>query len=96
MKKDEILKILEGVKKDVRQRYKAEIKGIFGSYARGEEKQGSDVDVLVEFLDGATLFDLAGLGDFLEEKLRCKVDIVSQKAIRKEIEPYIYGDLVRI
>jgi hypothetical protein len=52
--------------------------------------------VLVEFLEGATLFDLAGLGDFLEEKLCCKVDIVSQRAIRKEIEPYIYGDLARI
>ncbi|MEA3221871.1 MAG: nucleotidyltransferase family protein [Thermodesulfobacteriota bacterium] len=96
MKKDEILKILEGVKKDVRQRYKAEIKGIFGSYARGEEKEGSDIDVLVSFLEDATLFDLVRLGDFLEERLHCRVDIVSQRSIRKEIEPYIYGDLARL
>ncbi len=45
MKKEEILEILEGVKEDVKREYKAEIKGIFGSYARGDEKEESDVDV---------------------------------------------------
>ena len=96
MKKDEVLKVLERAKKEARQKYKAEIKGIFGSYARGEEILGSDLDVLVEFLEGASLFDLTGLADYLEERLDCKVDVVSLRAIRKEIEPYIYRDLVSI
>ena len=94
MRKDKILKILEGVKKEAKDKYKAEIKGIFGSYARGDESEGSDIDVLVEFLKDASLFDLVRLGDFLEERLHCKVDIVSQKAIKEEIKPYIYNDLV--
>ncbi len=46
MTKEEIIKTLRFVKDEVRRKYKAEIKGIFGSYSRGEEKENSDVDVL--------------------------------------------------
>ncbi|MBM3241844.1 nucleotidyltransferase family protein [Candidatus Poribacteria bacterium] len=94
VKNEEILELLKSLKDEARQRYKAELKGVFGSYARGEENEDSDVDVLVDFLDNATLFELVGLGDFLEEKLNCKIDIVSQRAVREEIRPYIYRDLV--
>lgn len=96
MIKNKILKTLESLKPEVRRKYKAELKGIFGSYSRGEEKKNSDLDVLVEFLDGATLFDLAGLGNFLEKKLGCKVDVVSQRALREEIKPYVYEDLIAL
>ncbi len=94
MKKEAILETLKSLKDEAQQIYKAELKGIFGSYARGEEKEDSDIDVLVEFLENATLFELVGLGDFLEEKLNCKIDIVSQRAIREEIRPYIYRNLM--
>ena len=94
MTKDEILKILEEVKEEVDQEYKAEIKGLFGSYARGDEKEESDIDLLVDFKKGATLFDLAGLGIFLEEKLHRKVDVVSQRALREEIKPYVLREMI--
>jgi hypothetical protein len=54
------------------------------------------VDVLVRFLEGATLFDLVGLGDFLEEKLKLKVDIVSERAVREELRERILGEVVTI
>jgi len=54
------------------------------------------LDVLVEFREGATLFNLTGLGNFLEEMLHCKVDVVSKRAVRKEIAPHIYGDLISL
>lgn len=76
------------------QDYKAEVEGIFGSYARGEEQEGSDLDILVNLEENATLFDLVGLGDFLEEALGCKVDIVSKRALREEIKPYVFADLI--
>ena len=41
----DILRTLVELKTEVKQRYKAEIRGIFGSYVRGEEKKGSDIDV---------------------------------------------------
>lgn len=95
MTRSDILETLESLKDEVRQKYKAELKGIFGSYSRDEEK-GSDLDLLVDFMEGATLFDLAGLGNFLEEKLHCKVDVVSRRALKEETKPYIYDDLIEL
>ena len=94
MTQKQILKILESLKDEINKRYKAELKGIFGSYARGEAKEDSDIDILVEFQKGATLLALAGLGNFLEDKLQRKVDVVSQRAVRKELRPYVYNDMV--
>jgi uncharacterized protein len=76
--------------------YKADLKGIFGSYAREDAKADSDIDIdiLVEFQEDATLFDLCGMGDFLEEKLHHKVDVVCQSAIREEIRPYILSKVI--
>ena len=86
MQKNTILKILTDVKKLARQNYKAEIKGIFGSYVRGEANKTSDVDVLVDFREEADYLDLVGLALFLEKKLRHKVDVVPLSSLRKEIK----------
>jgi predicted nucleotidyltransferase len=89
MNLEEIKRILEEVKGISRKEYKAEIMGIFGSYVRGKEKEMSDIDILVRFLEGATLLDFVGLADFLEEKLHISVDIVPIDTIRKELEEHI-------
>ena len=96
MTKDDIIEVLQKAKDEVRERYRAEIVGFFGSYARGEEHSESDLDVLVEFREEASLLHLTGLGNFLEERLHCPVDVVSKRAVRKEIAPHIYGDLVSL
>lgn len=90
----QIFESLKSLKDDVRQRYKADLKGIFGSFARNEIREDSDIDIMVEFWTGATLLDLTGLGNFLEEKLHRKVDIVSHRAIRKELKANIYKDMI--
>lgn len=94
MKKEEIINILRETRDDVKQKYKAEIKGIFGSYARGEEKRDSDVDILVTFFEGATLFNFVGLADFLEEKLNAKVDIVPIDTVRTEIKKQVLKEAI--
>ena len=94
MLREEIVKILQKVKEEIRIKYKAEIKGIFGSYAREEAKQGSDVDILVNFLEGATLFDFIGLANYLEEKLKIKVDIVPVDTLRREIKDKILKEAI--
>ena len=73
----------------VSQQYRADVVGVFGSYARGEQTAGSDVDVLVNFRPGATLFDLVGLADFLEERLNLRVDVVPMDALREEIREQV-------
>ncbi len=90
----QLTETLKSMKHETRQSYKAELKGIFGSHARGDAKEDSDIDILVEFHEGATLFDLSGVHIFLEEKLRHKVDVVLQSTIREEIRSYIYKDLM--
>ena len=80
---------LEMVAGEVQRRYRAEILGIFGSYVRGEQREKSDLDVLVRFAPGATLFDLVGLADFLEERLGIRVDVVPVDALREEIRDRI-------
>jgi uncharacterized protein len=94
---------LEGIRRNlksmehrIRKEYKAEIVGIFGSYARGEQKSKSDVDVLVRFGRGASLFDLVALGDFLEGKLGVKVDVVPERAVRSELRDEIFSEVVAV
>lgn len=94
MKKDEVLKILQDVNEEIRQRYKARIKGVFGSLAKGEENTGSDVDILVEFEERANLIHFVGLSLFLEEKIHLPVDIVPIDAIREEIKGHVLGEAI--
>ena len=68
----------------IRQKYKAEIKGIFGSYIRSDFHAASDLDLLVDFDDGAELMDYVNLQRFLEDRLECKIDVVSQRSHREE------------
>ena len=94
MDRSEILETLRASKAEAREKYRAELAGVFGSVARGDEKPDSDVDILLDPLAHMTLFDLTRLGRFLEEKLQRKVDLVSRRALRKELAPEVYGDLV--
>lgn len=93
---EELTTLLRKNRDVISREYKAQILGVFGSYARGEQKPGSDIDMLVRFDQGATLFDLVGLGDFLEELLRLKVDIASERALRIEIRDRILAEVVEV
>ena len=62
----------------------------------GEQKKESDLDIIVKFYKGATLFDLVGLADYLEEKLKVKVDIVPDDTIREEIKKEVLKETVFI
>lgn len=66
--------------------------GIFGSCSRGEEKAGSDLDILVRFEDDADLMHCVGLS--LEEQLSTRVDVVPCDAIRKELRASILREIV--
>lgn len=55
---------------------------IFGSVARGEERQGSDIDLLVEFEPGSSLFDLMRLEDELSALLGVQIDVVSAGGLK--------------
>jgi predicted nucleotidyltransferase len=54
---------------------------VFGSIARGEDTEDSDVDFLVDLAPGATLFELGGLHEDLEELLGIPVDVISSRSL---------------
>ena len=78
---EELKKIVTEEKDAIRRQYKAEIKAVFGSYARGDFHADSDLDLLVDVDVGATLLDLVGLQHFLEDRLGCKVDVVTRRSV---------------
>lgn len=67
-------------------RHKGRSVAIFGSVARGDATPSSDIDFLVEFEEGSSLFDLLHLTDELEKLLRCPVDVVSARGLKPRDE----------
>jgi predicted nucleotidyltransferase len=71
--------------------------GIFGSFARGDNKKGSDIDILVEFKESPSLLTLNKLQNDLSEILGVKVDLVTTGALKnKRIKKSIKKDLINI
>jgi len=87
---------LEELKPMLRERFKVENIGFFGSYVRGEQKKKSDLDVLVEFYEPISLFQFIELEDLLSEKLGVKVDLVSKKALRPGIGQCILKEVIYV
>lgn len=85
--KPKIIKILKkkGIKKAA----------IFGSFARGDQKKGSDIDILIEPTKGMGI-EFFGLHIELEKELGMKVDLVSYNGINPHLKKYILADEVRI
>lgn len=74
--------------------YKPERIGLFGSYARGENTEESDIDILIRFQETCSLFQLVRIENELSELIGRKVDLVTEGAIRNErIRQSIQQDL---
>ncbi len=75
-------------------RYHAANVRLFGSVARGDEHEGSDIDFLVDFLPGSTLFDQVALIQELSSKLERKVDVVSARALNKHMRQRVLDEAI--
>lgn len=69
---------------------------VFGSFARGEETPGSDIDILVELRRDKSLLDLIHLKNELEDLLRQKVDLLTYGGVNPRLKAYIYKDEIKI
>ena len=79
---DQIIMKLRENKPFLEKKYKVKTLGVFGSYVRGEQKKGSDLDILVEFQEPVGLFEFMELEEFLEKNTGVKIDLVSKKALK--------------
>ena len=92
----EIKKILEEHKSIIEKQFKVKEIGIFGSYVRGEQKDKSDMDILVEFFEPVGFFTFLDLEEYFTELLGVKVDLVSKKALKPRIGKYILQEMIAI
>ncbi|MHA1371995.1 MAG: nucleotidyltransferase family protein [Promethearchaeota archaeon] len=69
---------------------------MFGSFVRGEAKEDSDVDILVEFEKPIGFFKFLELEEYLSDLIGKKVDLVSKKALKPHVGKYILEELVII
>ncbi|MCD4815281.1 MAG: nucleotidyltransferase family protein [Methanosarcinales archaeon] len=93
---DQIIMKLRENKSVLEEKYKVKTLGVFGSYVRGEQKEGSDLDILVEFQEPVGLFKFMELEEFLGKNTGVKVDLVSRKALKPRIGKYILEEVINV
>lgn len=94
------MKTLEDIKKII-QEHRAELKarfnvieiGIFGSYVHGNQSKKSDIDILVELKEPVSLLKLVGLENYLEEITGIEVDVVPKNDVRPELKKQILEEV---
>jgi len=86
MSKEQIIQKINSKLPELKDRYHIKKIGIFGSVAREEDKEKSDIDILVELYSPIGLFDFVRLENILTNILGKKVDLVSNKALKPQIK----------
>jgi len=83
-------------KDHLNERFNVKEIGIFGSFVRGEQKETSDLDILVEFEGRVSLFEIVRLERFLSELLGEKVDLVMKNSLKPRIGKHILREVVYV
>ena len=96
MSKKEIKEKISNQLPLLKDKYHVKRLGIFGSVVRDEQKEGSDVDILVEFKSPIGFFDFIRLENFLSQTIQQKVDLVSPKAIKPAIKDDILKEVIYV
>ncbi len=95
MKRDEIIEKLKEREADLRA-HGVTHAALFGSVARNEQNAGSDIDILVD-LDPAiivTIFDYAGLKDYVASLFQGSVDVIDREALKPRVQPHATADAI--
>ena len=93
--KEEILSLLVQNKSELENRFKVRRLALFGSYARGDQKPDSDVDILVD-IDPSVGLEFVTLAEEIEQLLGLQIDLISQRAIKPNKLKYIEKDLIYV
>jgi len=86
---NELIKIIKDNESILKSKYKVRQFKVFGSYARGEQKEDSDLDILVDFDKVPSLLTFVRLKNDLEDLLDMKVDLLIENNMRSPIKKYI-------
>jgi len=93
--KEEILRTLANDKSELQEQFKVRSMALFGSYARGDQKSDSDVDILVE-VDPSIGLEFVTLAKRIEKLLGVDVDLVSSRAVTSKEMEFIKPELIYV
>ncbi len=93
---DDLKGQLEELKPTLRRRFKVETIDIFGSYARGEQTEESDLDLLVTYSEMVDLLLIARLRRYLRRKLHIKVDVISKEFLNQHIKDQVLEEAIPV
>ena len=96
MNSNETLQLLREHKVEIIKRYDVNHLSLFGSTTRNQARANSDIDILVSFNGAATSSRYFGLQFYLEDLLGHSIDLVTEKALRIELRPYIEQEVIRV
>jgi len=93
---ESLLKILHQQIPVLAERYSVETLEVFGSYVRDEQKQDSDLDVLVTFKEDPSLLTYIAIENYLSDLLSVKVDLVMKDSLKPKIGEQILGEAIPV
>ena len=96
MRRHQALDLLQRSRDELRERFGVTRLALFGSVARDTASESSDVDILVGFDGPATSKRYFGVQFFLEDLMGCSIDLVTDKALRPELQPYVEENLIDV
>lgn len=96
MNRAEILALLAQHKPELQRRFGVLQLALFGSRAQGCARDDSDADILVSFDGPASSARYFGVQFYLEDLLGCPVDLVTEKALRPQLRPFVERDAVHV
>lgn len=94
--REEILRTIKTDLPYLSEKYGVRKIGLFGSYSRGEAREDSDIDLLVEFERPIGFFKFVELEDYLAEKFGIKVELVTDDALKPLVRPHVMEDIVYV
>lgn len=92
----QIIGILKKQKPALEKKYAVSELGLFGSYARGDFNEQSDIDILVDFDQRIDGFDYIRLAHELEDVFNSRIDLVSRKGIKPGYLPFVEKSLIHV
>lgn len=96
MHRTEVLQKLADIKPELFGRFGVTRLALFGSTARDLAHTESDIDLLISFEEPATSSNYFGALFLLEDRLGCRIDLVTEKALRAEIRPHVEKDAIYV
>jgi len=94
--KEDIKNIISSIQNRLKKIYHVKTIALFGSYARGEERDSSDIDILVDFEVTPDLLTFIELEEFLSEKLKKSVDLVPLRKLKKSLRREILDEAIAL